>query len=208
MGLHQEGLRPWAVRRLHGADQRSAHQLVSDPCRHAPGRRHRDDRRPRLAGRPPPDASRLRRMRRLSMRLLHARPDMLGRRHASRSEARVAQPRDRRGGVRADRADRRGNPRADERKDLPWIDNIVRAIRPKKVPVVFTQEEAQSRYYRQRHRRCHLESPEGLHHVFLRIALGISFLSAVADRFGLWGAYGQPNVAWEIFLVLLCIGRS
>lgn len=28
------------------------------------------------------------------------------------------------------------------------------------------------------------------------IALGISFLSAVADRFGLWGAYGQPNVAW------------
>ncbi len=32
--------------------------------------------------------------------------------------------------------------------------------------------------------------------VFLRLALGISFLSAVADRFGLWGAYGQPNVAW------------
>lgn len=32
--------------------------------------------------------------------------------------------------------------------------------------------------------------------VFLRLALGISFLSAVADRFGLWGAYGLPNVAW------------
>jgi uncharacterized membrane protein YphA (DoxX/SURF4 family) len=32
--------------------------------------------------------------------------------------------------------------------------------------------------------------------VFLRFALGISFLSAVADRFGLWGAYGQPNVSW------------
>ena len=32
--------------------------------------------------------------------------------------------------------------------------------------------------------------------VYLRLALGISFLSAVADRFGLWGAYGQPNVAW------------
>lgn len=32
--------------------------------------------------------------------------------------------------------------------------------------------------------------------VFLRLALGISFLSAVADRFGLWGASGQPNVAW------------
>jgi uncharacterized membrane protein YphA (DoxX/SURF4 family) len=32
--------------------------------------------------------------------------------------------------------------------------------------------------------------------VFLRIALGGSFLSAVADRVGLWGAYGYPNVAW------------
>src|SRR5437588_10873217 len=32
--------------------------------------------------------------------------------------------------------------------------------------------------------------------VFLRLALGISFLSAVADRFGFWGFYGQPNVAW------------
>jgi len=32
--------------------------------------------------------------------------------------------------------------------------------------------------------------------VFLRLALGISFLSAVADRFGLWGIYGQPNVSW------------
>ena len=31
---------------------------------------------------------------------------------------------------------------------------------------------------------------------FLRLALGISFLSAVADRFGLWGVYGRPNVSW------------
>jgi uncharacterized membrane protein YphA (DoxX/SURF4 family) len=35
--------------------------------------------------------------------------------------------------------------------------------------------------------------------VFLRLALGLSFLSAVADRFGLWGAFGQPNVAWGSF---------
>ena len=35
--------------------------------------------------------------------------------------------------------------------------------------------------------------------VFLRLALGISFLSAVADRFGLWGVYGQPNVAWGTY---------
>jgi len=35
--------------------------------------------------------------------------------------------------------------------------------------------------------------------LFLRLALGFSFLSAVADRFGLWGAYGQPHVAWGDF---------
>jgi len=35
--------------------------------------------------------------------------------------------------------------------------------------------------------------------LFLRIALGTSFLSAVADRFGLWGGFGQPNVSWGSF---------
>lgn len=35
--------------------------------------------------------------------------------------------------------------------------------------------------------------------VFLRFALGIAFLSAVADRFGLWGAPGATNVAWGNF---------
>src|SRR5262249_30521954 len=35
--------------------------------------------------------------------------------------------------------------------------------------------------------------------VFLRFALGLSFLSAVADRFGWWGPVGQPNVAWGNF---------
>ena len=39
--------------------------------------------------------------------------------------------------------------------------------------------------------------------VFLRFALGISFLSAVADRFGLWGAYGNPNVAWGNYSLFL-----
>src|SRR5262245_18106957 len=32
--------------------------------------------------------------------------------------------------------------------------------------------------------------------VFLRLALGIAFLAAVTDRFGLWGSPGAPNVAW------------
>lgn len=35
--------------------------------------------------------------------------------------------------------------------------------------------------------------------IFLRFALGISFLSAVADRFGFWGTFGQRNVAWGDF---------
>lgn len=33
-------------------------------------------------------------------------------------------------------------------------------------------------------------------HWFLRIALAASYLSAVADRFGLWGPPGAAGVAW------------
>lgn len=32
--------------------------------------------------------------------------------------------------------------------------------------------------------------------LLLRMALGIGFLSAVADRFGYWGSPGEPAVAW------------
>src|SRR5678809_1589793 len=35
--------------------------------------------------------------------------------------------------------------------------------------------------------------------LFARFALGASFLSAVADRFGLWGPYGAKNVSWGDF---------
>jgi uncharacterized membrane protein YphA (DoxX/SURF4 family) len=35
--------------------------------------------------------------------------------------------------------------------------------------------------------------------LFLRFALGAGFLSAVADRAGLWGPHGAPNVAWGEF---------
>ena len=35
--------------------------------------------------------------------------------------------------------------------------------------------------------------------VLLRLALGVTFLSAVADRFGLWGANGEEGVAWGDF---------
>jgi uncharacterized membrane protein YphA (DoxX/SURF4 family) len=35
--------------------------------------------------------------------------------------------------------------------------------------------------------------------IFMRISLGFAFLSAVADRFGLWGKAGDPNVGWGNF---------
>ena len=39
--------------------------------------------------------------------------------------------------------------------------------------------------------------------LLLRAGLGFGFLSAVADRFGLWGASGQPNVDWGNFAQFL-----
>ena len=35
--------------------------------------------------------------------------------------------------------------------------------------------------------------------VFLRFALGLSFLSAVGDRFGFWGSFGEHHVVWGTF---------
>ena len=35
--------------------------------------------------------------------------------------------------------------------------------------------------------------------LYLRLALGVTFLSAVADRFGVWGPPGSHNVAWGDF---------
>jgi putative oxidoreductase len=35
--------------------------------------------------------------------------------------------------------------------------------------------------------------------LFLRLSLGAGFLSAVADRFGIWGTTGSPSVAWGNF---------
>lgn len=32
--------------------------------------------------------------------------------------------------------------------------------------------------------------------IFLRVGLAAGFLSAVADRFGIWGPHGGSNVAW------------
>src|SRR5215468_4125345 len=39
--------------------------------------------------------------------------------------------------------------------------------------------------------------------ILLRLALAAGFLSAVADRFGLWGPPGTPGVAWGEFDVFL-----
>jgi len=40
---------------------------------------------------------------------------------------------------------------------------------------------------------------EQLSTLFVRLAVGVSFLSAVGDRFGFWGPFGQPHVAWGDF---------
>jgi quercetin dioxygenase-like cupin family protein/uncharacterized membrane protein YphA (DoxX/SURF4 family) len=39
----------------------------------------------------------------------------------------------------------------------------------------------------------------GVSSVILRCGIGLGFLSAVADRLGLWGPFGQPNVEWGNF---------
>lgn len=39
----------------------------------------------------------------------------------------------------------------------------------------------------------------GLITLYLRLALGIGYLSAVADRLGWWGPPGTPQVAWGNF---------
>src|SRR5262245_12469929 len=44
-----------------------------------------------------------------------------------------------------------------------------------------------------------LRSLRRLTPLFLRLALGVTFLSAVADRFGLCGLPGSPNVGWGNF---------
>ncbi|RZK19578.1 MAG: DoxX family membrane protein [Pedobacter sp.] len=41
-----------------------------------------------------------------------------------------------------------------------------------------------------------MKNNQTLAQILLRIALSASFLSAVADRFGLWGAPGAPFVSW------------
>jgi thiosulfate dehydrogenase [quinone] large subunit len=44
--------------------------------------------------------------------------------------------------------------------------------------------------------------------IFARVTLGAGFLSAVADRFGLWGAAGARHVAWGDFAHFLEYTRT
>lgn len=44
--------------------------------------------------------------------------------------------------------------------------------------------------------------------LYLRLALAAAFLSAVADRFGLWGAPGSAGVAWGDFESFLAYTAS
>ncbi|MGH9325549.1 MAG: hypothetical protein ACRD2B_02490 [Terriglobia bacterium] len=58
-----------------------------------------------------------------------------------------------------------------------------------------------------KHRPATIETPpkpeiarwSGYATVYLRLALGTAFLSAVSDRFGIWGPPGAPHVAWGNF---------
>jgi thiosulfate dehydrogenase [quinone] large subunit len=45
-----------------------------------------------------------------------------------------------------------------------------------------------------------VEAMQRLAPVFLRLAVGGTFLVSVADRFGLWGPSGTKNVAWGDFV--------
>ncbi len=48
----------------------------------------------------------------------------------------------------------------------------------------------------------------GLQTFFLRLGLAASLLSAVADRFGLWGPYGKLGVAWgDMTHFMLYVGK-
>jgi len=39
--------------------------------------------------------------------------------------------------------------------------------------------------------------------LIIRYTLAITFLSAVADRFGFWGSPGEANVAWGNFFITI-----
>ena len=80
---HEEGLQPGRVRRLHGAGGRRAHPVLPGARRPVRGPRHHDHRRAGERRGRPCAAGRVHRARRISVRLLHARPDLLGRRHAA-----------------------------------------------------------------------------------------------------------------------------
>src|SRR6202045_2041618 len=71
-------MRSRPVRRVHGAHQWAAGEFLSLLRRHARGRRDHDARGDRPAGKSTPDPGCLRYVRRLSVRVLHVRPDHVG----------------------------------------------------------------------------------------------------------------------------------
>jgi hypothetical protein len=64
---------------------------------------------------------------------------------------------------------------------------------------VFVGTPASASVIRAPHMNTWWERSAGFSSVFLRVALPLSFLSAVADRFGWWGAFGLPNGSWGDF---------
>ena len=100
---NEEGLRPRAMRRLHGACEWPAREFLPEPGLDARRGRDHHHRGARHARRIASHAGGVRRLRRLPVRLLHVGPDHVGRRAAQ-------------GTVRSRRRGREG---ADERQHLP-----------------------------------------------------------------------------------------
>src|ERR687897_993331 len=113
----QEGLRPRPVRRLHGNRRRPPRERVP-AVRDRRARRRDDDRGARRRRGPAPAPGGVRRARRVPVRLLHARPDLLRRGHDRGGARGLAERRD---GGRAPGpgARRRRDPRAHERQPVP-----------------------------------------------------------------------------------------
>ncbi|CAA9535521.1 MAG: Periplasmic aromatic aldehyde oxidoreductase, iron-sulfur subunit YagT, partial [uncultured Sphingomonadaceae bacterium] len=114
----QEGLRPWPMRGVHRARERPADQCLPQSRRPASGRPDHHDRGTGRAGQAASHAGCVRPPRRLSVRLLHARPDLLGGGGARRDQGRRAEPCA--GGHHGPPAtNRRRDARAHERQHLP-----------------------------------------------------------------------------------------
>src|SRR5690606_14983697 len=116
--VSQERMRPRSVRIVHRAAERTQGDDVSDLRGRVRRLHHHHERRTAGRRRPPFAAPRVPRPRRLPVRLLHTRPDLLRRRTAGRGRSGLAQRGDTSGHDRP-HARRRGDPGTYQREPVP-----------------------------------------------------------------------------------------